>query len=480
MQNVIKDFIKWFIPKDIASNSEDYRKAGLIIFSTWITLFFSIIYLLVAMSMCLRDLVDTLMATSVVFVAILFIFRFTGKFVVAGNLFAANMFVISLVSIIDTGGINSPAIAWLVIPTVAALMYANRNSAFAWAIIVIAFIIDLFLIGLYGIHFTAKHSIEARNMYGAFAFGGLFSYLLVIFVIYEQAKERFAHQLKAANAKISEKNEEIQTQSNYLTDALQEITHSIEYAKRIQRAVLGDAKSLIENFHQGFVLFEPRDIVSGDFFWHSSFSNAQGDSLKVLIGADCTGHGIPGAFMTIMGNALLDEIINERKMTQPSQILQELDQKVVATLQKQGKGEGMNDGMDMAVLVINETQQVAHFAGAKSPLWYINNGDIHQIKGSKYPIGSEQYNAPKQYDDHTIALQEDTIFYIFSDGFQDQFGGAEDKKYLRSRFRTFLLSISHFPFSKQQKLLQQELSQWKGSNAQTDDILVIGVQYSPK
>lgn len=476
MQKVIKDFIKWFIPKNIALKSEDYRKAGLIIYSIWITLFFSMLYLLVAMSICLHDLSNTLIATSFSFIIILFLFRFTGKLVLTGNLFAANIFIISLVSVIDTGGIDSPSIAWLILPAVAALMYANKNSAFVWAIIAIAIILDFFLVGLYGITFTAKYHKGARNIYGFFAFTGLFSYLLVIFVIYEQAKERFALQLKAANAKISEKNEEIQTQSNYLSDALQEITHSIEYAKRIQRAVLGDPKNLVEKFRQGFVLFEPRDIVSGDFFWHSCLKNDQGEALKILIGADCTGHGIPGAFMTIMGNSLLDEIVNERKITQPSQILQELDQKVVATLQKQAKGEHINDGMDMAVLVINESQHKAYFSGAKSPLWYINDGEIHQIKGSKYPIGSEQYQTTKQYDNHTIALQEHTIFYIFSDGFQDQFGGAEDKKYFRSRFRRFLLSISHLPFSKQKDLLQQELVQWKGNNDQTDDILVIGVQ----
>ncbi|EAY28536.1 PP2C family protein-serine/threonine phosphatase [Microscilla marina] len=476
MQNAIKDFIKWFIPPNISPQSEDYRKAGLVIYSIWITLFFSMIYLFVAMSICLRDLVDTLIITSIFFVTILFLFRSTGRLILTGNLFAANLFIISVISIIDTGGIDSPSIAWLILPTVAALMYANKNSAFAWAVVALAFIIEFFLVGLYGITFTAKYHAEARNVYGFFAFTGLFSYLLVIFVIYEQAKERFALQLKAANIKISEKNEEIQTQSNYLSEALQEITHSIEYAKRIQRAVLGDSKDLIEKFRQGFVLFEPRDIVSGDFFWHSSLTSLRGDSMKVLIGADCTGHGIPGAFMTIMGNALLDEIVNERKITAPNQILQELDQKVVATLQKKDKGEGINDGMDMAVLVVNETQQQAYFAGAKSPMWYISQGEIHQVKGSKYPIGSNQYNTVKVYESHTITLHPDTIFYLFSDGFQDQFGGSDNKKYLRSRFRRFLLSISHFPFSKQKNLLQQEFTSWKGSNEQTDDVLVIGVQ----
>lgn len=482
MQQAIRDAMKWFIPTKIPQDSEEYRKAGLVIYAIWITLLFCGCYLLVAVSICLSNLVNTLLCTIVVFVGLLFLFRSKGKLVLTGNLFAGNVFIMSLVSIIETGGIDSPAVAWLILPTVAALMYANKNSAFVWATIAVGLIIEFYLVGLYGITFTAKYSKEAHNTYGFFAFAGLFIYLLVIFIVYEQAKERFAQQLKAANHKISEKNEEIQTQSNHLSEALQEITHSIEYAQRIQKAVLGNPKELVSNFQQGFVFLEPRDIVSGDFFWYTSTLGSSAKSgneqakVKVLIAADCTGHGIPGAFMTIMGNALLDEIVNERHITQPAKILQELDQKVIATLQKRDGGEGTNDGMDMGVLVIDEAQRKAYFAGAKAPLWFICNGEINELKGSKYPVGSTQYLPPKVYEEYMIDLKKHTIFYMFSDGFQDQFGGEADKKYLRSRFRRFLLSISHLPFSRQKSLLQEELSKWKGSNAQTDDILVIGIQ----
>ncbi|OJJ16618.1 hypothetical protein BKI52_32410 [marine bacterium AO1-C] len=482
MRNAINDFIKWFIPENIPRESEEYRKAGLIIYSTFITIFFCIFYIFVAFSICLIHLVNILIFNAAFFLVLLFAFKRTGRFVLVGNLFAANMFIISLVGIIDTGGIDSPSVAWLILPTVAAFMYANKNSAYVWATIAIGLIIEFYLVGLYGITFSAKYSKDAHYTYGFFAFTGLFSYLLVIFVVYEQAKERFAHQLKEANLKISEKNEEIQTQSNHLSDALQEITHSIEYAKRIQKAVLGNPQELTTSFRQGFVFLEPRDIVSGDFFWYSSVAQTPekfgGDQeqVKVVIAADCTGHGIPGAFMTIMGNALLDEIVNERRITAPDKILEELDQKVIATLQKHDGGEGTNDGMDMGVLVINEFQGKAYFAGAKSPLWYICEGEVHEIKGSKYPVGSTQYPPPKVYDSHTIDLKVGTMFYLFSDGFQDQFGGDNDKKYLKSRFRRYLLSISHFPCSKQKDLLTKEFENWKGFNSQTDDVLVIGVQ----
>ena len=224
-----------------------------------------------------------------------------------------------------------------------------------------------------------------------------------------------------------------------------------------------------------FIIYKPLDIVSGDFFWYSTVKKDD-TNIQVVIAADCTGHGIPGAFMTIMGNALLDEIVNAKQITEPAKILQELDQKVIATLQKRDGGEGTNDGMDMGVLVINQAQKKAYFAGAKSPLWYICEGEVNQVKGSKYPVGSTQYPPPKVYESHTFDLKEGTMFYLFSDGFQDQFGGDQDKKYLKSRFRRFLLSISHFPCSKQKDLLTKEFEDWKGLNPQTDDVLVIGVQ----
>ena len=277
-------------------------------------------------------------------------------------------------------------------------------------------------------------------------------------------------------SKVEVRNKELE-KAYEETILMKEITQSIKYAKRIQEAVLGNPQKLTSNFKQGFVLFEPRDIVSGDFFWYSSVLvqvDGKQQTRKILIAADCTGHGIPGAFMTMMGHALLNEIIIERKITEPDLILQELDQKVIATLQKQDGGEETNDGMDISVLVLDETK--AYFSGAKSPLWYVFDGIIREIKGSIYPVGSSQYHSPKVFTSHSIDLHKDMIIYMFSDGFQDQFGGERDKKYLRSHFRHFLFSISSHSLDKQKEILFQEFTAWKGNNPQTDDILVIGLK----
>lgn len=257
------------------------------------------------------------------------------------------------------------------------------------------------------------------------------------------------------------------------------ITDSLKYAQRIQKAILGSEEEILCNFREGFIFFQPKDIVSGDFFWFSQvfFNRVEKSSRRILIAADCTGHGVPGAFMTVMGNALLDEIVNERSITDPHLILHELDKKIVATLQKQNFNQ--NDGMDMVVLVVEEKDnhtKFIHWAGAKNPLYYVREGKLHEIKGDKFPIGGNQLKANKAFNTHTFSLQDDDIFYLFTDGFQDQFGGQENKKYMVKRFRNFLLDISKLPMNEQRERLAQEFTAWKGNREQTDDVLVMGIK----
>ncbi len=258
----------------------------------------------------------------------------------------------------------------------------------------------------------------------------------------------------------------------------QHITDSVRYAQRIQNAILGSEEEVIQNFEQGFIFFKPKDIVSGDFFWFSQqyFDSIPKKSFRIIIAADCTGHGVPGAFMTVMGNALLDEIVNERNIVEPAQILKELDKKVIATLQKQSTTQ--NDGMDMVILCIEERsngEKLVHFAGAKNPLYYVRN---NEIKGSKFPIGSNQFKKEKVFTTSTIPFIEGDIFYLFSDGYQDQFGGTEkeSRKFMVKRFRNLLHELSSFSFLIQKERLEQEFKIWQGNYEQTDDVLVIGVK----
>jgi serine phosphatase RsbU (regulator of sigma subunit) len=199
--------------------------------------------------------------------------------------------------------------------------------------------------------------------------------------------------------------------------------------------------------------------------------------LKVAIAADCTGHGVPGAFMTVLGNAILNEVVNENRVTEPEQILAELDKKVIAML-KQGDSERqIQDGMDIIVMVYEEETKKLNVSCAKNPLYYVRDFEIHEIPASKSAIGYSNKDKDKTFEKHTIITQEDDIFYATSDGFQDQFGGLEQRKYMTKRMREFFLKISHLPMKAQKEKLEEEFTTWKGSNTQTDDVVILGIKF---
>lgn len=305
----------------------------------------------------------------------------------------------------------------------------------------------------------------------------------------EEENEKLDKKVKERTAKLVETNEELnQTieeldltneQLNRMNIELEkknsDITESINYAKRIQSAMLPHDTYETQDFPQHFIFFRPRDIVSGDFYWFGKKKH-QNKDYQVLIVADCTGHGVPGAFMTILASSIIHEIINYKDTVSPEEILYILDSKLNETLQSQ-TGSKVNDGMDMAIVVIDEQKQSIQFAGAKSPLYYVRGGEFHQVKGSIFPIGgSAQYKTPKQFFNHDLQLQSGDMLYLSSDGFQDQFSKEMGGKYLKKNYRNLLLRISPLTVEEQADCLQQELDNWKGGIRQTDDILVVGLK----
>jgi serine phosphatase RsbU (regulator of sigma subunit) len=291
----------------------------------------------------------------------------------------------------------------------------------------------------------------------------------------QQAQEELIEQLRQ-NEELQanhaqELEETVEQRTAQLQNAYDSITDSVQYAQRIQQSMLAHPQEIAQHFGDCFILFKPKDIVSGDFYWF-----AQHQQSLVIAAVDCTGHGVPGAFMTIMGNDFLNEIVQSQHLTTPADILSELDQKITQNLKKQTGQADINDGMDMAVLTINYAENTLQYAGAKNPLWQVSNGQMKVVKASKFPIGSAQYLEDKVFDNHSLPLQKGDVLYLFSDGFQDQFGGSHDKKYMKKRFREFLLSMSHLPLAQQHQALTQEFEAWKQSQPQTDDVLVIGIQ----
>lgn len=269
--------------------------------------------------------------------------------------------------------------------------------------------------------------------------------------------------------KVWERTALIKRQKEELEIQKQEIMDSILYARRIQKAVLPSAEEIQKILPENFILFLPRDIVSGDFYWMT-----QKNDYSVFAAVDCTGHGVPGAFMSMLGVSFLNEIINECSDFKANMILEELRTLVKKTLSQSVDAE-TKDGMDIALCIINNKTYELQFAGAFNPLYLIRNNNLLEIKGDRMPIGIYHY-AESDFTNNEIQLQKNDCLYIFSDGYVDQFGGKSGKKLLTKTLKETLLKIHSEPMDSQKEILQESLNKWKGNYKQIDDILIIGIR----
>ena len=256
----------------------------------------------------------------------------------------------------------------------------------------------------------------------------------------------------------------------------QQIMSSLNYAKRIQQLLMPNPEEVIAQFEDAFILLKPRDVVSGDFFWFEEV-HTRDESFQIFTVADCTGHGVPGALMSMIGLEQLTEIVNVEQIDAPASILNRLHFGVVSILKQDTSNN--KDGMDIALCKIDKENRVVEFAGAKNPLIYIQDGKLELIKGDRQPIGKWSLDSHQSFTQHRIEVNKPTSFYLFSDGFQDQFGGEKGRKFMIRRFKELLLSIHHEPMAQQQVLLKQALQEWMGKEKQIDDILVAGFKINP-
>ena len=227
---------------------------------------------------------------------------------------------------------------------------------------------------------------------------------------------------------------------------------------------------IIRVLPQHFILNKPRDIVSGDYYWTTQRGNE-----SIIAVADCTGHGVPGAFMSMLGIAFLNEIVNKNAAAKSHEILDQLRSNVMDSLHQTGRDDEAKDGMDIALIIIDLKEKVLQYSGAHNPLYMIRKGEMKEVKADKMPIGiSTRYNKP--FKNHKIKLFKNDMIYIFSDGYQDQFGGETRKKFGIRRFRELLLEIHDKPVDEQKEILDNTITRWKGNLSQIDDILVMGMR----
>jgi serine phosphatase RsbU (regulator of sigma subunit) len=264
-------------------------------------------------------------------------------------------------------------------------------------------------------------------------------------------------ELKAAFDEIEEKNSEINA--------------SIKYAERIQRAVLPPDNYIKEILPEHFILFMPRDIVSGDYYWVT-----QKDDKIVFTAADCTGHGIPGAFMSMLGISYLNEIVNRMKDLKADKILNKLRKHIMEALRQEGREGEQKDGMDMGLCIYDQKSKLLQFAGAYNSMYLIKNEELEEVKADRMPI-SIHYHGKESFTNHEMMMEKGDVIYLFSDGFPDQFGGPNGKKYMYKKMKELLLKIHLEPLAKQREMLLKEFEDWKGELEQVDDIIIMGIRF---
>lgn len=295
------------------------------------------------------------------------------------------------------------------------------------------------------------------------------SVLVVIILIFSIFVYRNYIQKKKINEELVSKNQTIAEQKELVEEKQREIIDSIGYAKRLQQAILPPQNLIRQHLPESFVYYAPKDIIAGDFYW----MHHQGDTTFFAV-ADCTGHGVPGAMVSIVCASALDRTVKEFKITEPGKILDKVVELVIETFEK--SESEVKDGMDISFisLIKKDKETIIKWAGANNPLWYLKNGGLEEIKADKQPIGKSDHLQP--FTTHTLELSKGDSVYLFTDGYADQFGGPKGKKFKYKQLQDVILANQNKSLSDQKAVLEKTFSDWKGKLEQIDDVCVVGIR----
>ena len=303
-----------------------------------------------------------------------------------------------------------------------------------------------------------------------FISGSLFIIIITVFSAVRYRIYKLQKEKKELEQKVADRTKEISQKNILLAETNKHITDSINYAKRIQHATMRPESHLKDLYEKSFIVYLPKDIVSGDFYWFAKKGNK-----LIVAAADCTGHGVPGAFMSMLGIAFLNEIVGKMTKISAGNILQKLRENVIRALHQRDGGDTAKDGMDIALIVFDEKTKSVQFSGAYNPLYIIRDGELIEQKGDRMPIGVHSRDN-ETFSNHKIDLQENDQIYFFTDGFADQFGGPKGKKMNYKRFRKLIVDQNGLNETQQQENLLKAFHEWKGEHDQLDDVLLIGLK----
>jgi serine phosphatase RsbU (regulator of sigma subunit) len=308
--------------------------------------------------------------------------------------------------------------------------------------------------------------IKRQNLIYLAAGIGLVALLVIIIMVWRVSALR-----KKANTSLERSNREISNQKDIIEQKNKEITDSINYAERIQRALLGSETILKQHVPDHFIMNRPKDIVSGDFFW-SVFTQEK----LVVVTADCTGHGVPGAFMSMIGVNFLNYLVMQQHITDPGIVLNKLRDEIINALNPKGIEQEGRDGIDMVICVYDLKNMQLQYSAANNPLWQVRNGSMVVHPADKMPVGKYEAAHTLPFSTHTVPLQPGDVIYTFTDGYADQFGGGRGKKFKYKPLQEMLLANHTRPFTEQREILEKTFDSWKGNLEQVDDVLVAGIK----
>lgn len=319
-----------------------------------------------------------------------------------------------------------------------------------------------------------KHQNTIKNA----LLGGLVVILaFIFFIVFAYTQKRKANlkitqqnkRLVLLNEEVNSQKKEIESQRDQVIKQKKQLTDSIEYAGLIQQALLPSNEILKNTFPEHFIFFQPRDEIGGDFYWIKNINQ-----FTIIAAADSTGHGVPGAMLSILGIAILNELVRRKEIQTAAELLEKLRNEIKSSLQQDMNSRGIKDGMDIAVCVIDNNTLEMQYSGANSPIYIVKNLEIEQIKPTENPIGV--YFAEEAFRNENIQLAKGNIVYMFTDGFMDQFGGDNGRKFYSKNFKSLLQKYSDKPMSEQQKFLGMTFNEWKRKHEQNDDVLVMGIK----
>jgi PAS domain S-box-containing protein len=288
----------------------------------------------------------------------------------------------------------------------------------------------------------------------------------------DQANKELNYLNATLEEKVQSRTKELKNKVLLIENQHKEITESINYAKRIQASILPSDDKIKKYLPDSFIYYSPKDIVSGDFYW---FDHLKENPMLAIV--DCTGHGVPGAFMSIIGYTQLNEIVSDHKLTDPGKILKELDKRVrLALNQNKGLEGNSKDGMELGLISIDYQKKQIKYAGAMRPLYYVRDGELSLLKGSKFAIGGNSLKS-KVFETQTIKFRKDDCLYLFTDGYPDQFGGPKGKKFMTKNVGTMVTKISNLSMKEQGQIIKKSIKDWMRDEDQVDDILITGIKF---